>query len=173
MKNFLILFALLLTIVACKNETKQDDTVNDEVVTETVEVKYKSFGKEIVADDAIASKSMLSHYVDMKAGDSIPTKVTLKVKEVCQAKGCWMTADLGEGNEVMVKFKDYGFFMPKNIAEHEVIVNGLAFVEEVSVDEQRHYAEDKGATKEEIEVITEPKRTFSFLADGVLLVEKQ
>ena len=43
----------------------------------------------------------------------------------------------------------------------------------MSVDEQRHYAEDKGATKEEIEVITEPKRTFSFLADGVLLVEKQ
>ncbi|MEM5540808.1 DUF4920 domain-containing protein [Olleya sp. AS48] len=173
MKNYLILFALLLAIVACKNETKQDDTVKDEVVTETVEVSYKSFGKEINADDAVASSSMLSHYAAMKAGDSIPTKVNLKVKEVCQAKGCWMTADLGDGNDVMVKFKDYGFFMPKNIAEQEVIVNGLAFVEEVSVEEQRHYAEDKGADKAEIEAITEPKRTFSFLADGVLLVEKQ
>lgn len=171
MKNYLILIALLLSIVACKNETKQDDSVKDETVNETVEVNYKSFGKEIKANDAIASTSMIAHYNDLKAGDSIPAKVTLKVKEVCQAKGCWMTADLGDGNEVMVKFKDYDFFMPKDIAGEEVIVNGMAYVKEVPVDEQRHYAEDGGATKEEIEKITEPKRTFSFEADGVLLVE--
>lgn len=173
MKNYLILFALLITIVACKNDTKTNDPVADEVVKETVAVNYKSFGKEIVADDAIASASMLTHYSDMKVGDSIPAKVTLKVAEVCQSKGCWMTADLGDGNEVMVKFKDYDFFMPKNIAGQDVIVNGLAYVKEVPVDELRHYAEDKGASKEEIEKITEPKRTFSFEADGVLLVEKQ
>ena len=69
----------------------------------------------------------------------------------------------------MVKFKDYGFFMPKDIAGKEVIINGKAYVEEVSVDEQRHYAEDAGKTKEEIAKITEPKRTFSFEADGVLI----
>ncbi len=173
MKNYLILFALLLIIVACKNETNKNDASKDDAVKEIVEVNYKSFGKEIAAKDAIESSSMLGHYTDMKAGDSIPAKVTLKVAEVCQSKGCWMTADLGDGNEVMVKFKDYGFFMPKNIAGQEVIVNGLAYVKEVPVDELRHYAEDKGASKEEIEKITEPKRTFSFEADGVLLVEKQ
>jgi hypothetical protein len=171
MKNYLILIALLVSVMACKNETKQDDSVKDDMVKETVEVDYKSFGKEIQPNDAIASASMFNHYKDMNVGDSIPAKVTLKVKEVCQAKGCWMTADLGNGNEVMVKFKDYGFFMPKDIAGQEVIVNGLAYVKEVPVDEQRHYAEDKGATKEEVEKITEPKRTFSFEADGVLLVE--
>ncbi|WGD33898.1 DUF4920 domain-containing protein [Olleya sp. YS] len=171
MKNYLILLALLVSVMACKNETKQEDSVKDEMVKETVEVDYKSFGKEIQPNDAIASVSMSKHYNDMNVGDSIPAKVTLKVKEVCQAKGCWMTADLVDGNEVMVKFKDYGFFMPKDIAGQEVIVNGLAYVKEVPVDEQRHYAEDKGATKEEVEKITEPKRTFSFEADGVLLVE--
>jgi len=62
--------------------------------------------------------------------------------------------------------------MPKDIAGEEVIVNGMAYIKEVSVDEQRHYAEDKGATKEEVEAITEPKRTYSFEADGVLLADK-
>jgi len=155
MKKSILLIAVCLTIFACKKE-----------------VKYQSFGKEIQANDAIASKSMSAHYADIIAGDSIPAKVTMKVKEVCQAKGCWMTADLGDGKEVMVKFKDYGFFMPKDIAGEEVIVNGMAYIKEVSVDEQRHYAEDKGATKEEVEAITEPKRTYSFEADGVLLADK-
>jgi len=70
-----------------------------------------------------------------------------------------------------VKFKDYAFFMPKNIAGKEVIVNGKAFVNEVPVEEQRHYAEDAGQTAEEVAKITEPKKTFSFEADGVLLRE--
>jgi hypothetical protein len=74
---------------------------------------------------------------------------------------------------VMVKFKDYGFFMPKNIAGEEVIVEGVAFVEEVSVDEQRHYAEDAGKSPDEIAEITEPKRTLSFISSGVLIPEKQ
>jgi hypothetical protein len=72
----------------------------------------------------------------------------------------------------MVKFKDYGFFMPKNIAGKEVIVNGKAFVSEVSVEEQRHYAEDAGKSEDEIAAITEVKRTYTFEADGVLLKEE-
>jgi len=170
MRNYFILFALLLAIVGCKTETKKDEAV-EAAEERAKEISYKPFGKEIIANDAMASKSMIAKYRTLKAGDSIPAKVTLKVKEVCQAKGCWMTADLGDGNEIMVKFKDYGFFMPKDIAGELVIVNGMAYVKEVPVEEQRHYAEDKGASKEEIEAITEPKRTYSFEADGVLLVD--
>jgi hypothetical protein len=80
--------------------------------------------------------------------------------------------DVGE-EEAMVKFKDYGFFMPMDITGEEIIVEGMAFVEEVSVDEQRHYAEDAGETAEEIAKITEPKRTLSFVSNGVLIPEKQ
>jgi hypothetical protein len=71
----------------------------------------------------------------------------------------------------MVKFKDYGFFMPKDIAGKEVIVNGKAFIEAMSVDEQRHYAEDGGESAEAIAAITEQKKTLRFEADGVLLKE--
>ena len=79
-----------------------------------------------------------------------------------------MKLDLGDDKEIMVKFKDYGFFMPLD-AEGDVVINGKAFVSEVSVDELRHYAEDAGKTKEEIAAIIAPKKTFSFEADGVLL----
>ena len=167
MKNYILVLAMVLSFMACKEEQKQ------EVVETSIEmaVNYKSFGEEIIADDAVAVKSMAEHYKGMNVGDSINSKMVAKVDEVCQAKGCWMKLNLENGEQVMVKFKDYGFFMPKDIKGKEVIVNGKAYVKEVSVDEQRHYAEDGGETTEAIAAITEPKRTYSFEADGVLLKE--
>lgn len=167
MKSFFFAFICVLMLNSCK-KSKQE-TTND--TKEIAKVEYASFGKEIIADDAIAAQSMAEHYKTMNLGDSINTKMIAKVNEVCQAKGCWMTLNLEDGNEVMVKFKDYGFFMPKDIAGKEVIVNGKAFVEEVSVDEQKHYAEDASQSEEEIAKITKPKKTYSFEADGVLLVQ--
>jgi len=159
MKNVLFACICVFLLNSCKQkaEAQTDETV------------YKSFGKEIISDDAIEASSMASHYKTMQVSDSINAKMTAKVTSVCQAKGCWMRLDLEDGNDVMVKFKDYGFFMPKDIAGKNVIVNGKAFIEEVSVDEQRHYAEDAGKTTEEIASITKPKRTLSFEADGVLI----
>ena len=81
-----------------------------------------------------------------------------------------MRLDIGD-EEAMVKFKDYGFFMPKNIANKEVIVHGKAFVAEVSIEDQRHYAEDAGKSKEALIAIIEVEKTLSFEADGVLLIE--
>jgi hypothetical protein len=167
MKKYGVLIVMILAFISCKNEAeKAPETTEIETIAK---VEYASFGKEIIADDAIEAKSMVQHYEGMKTGDSIDTKMIAKVEEVCKAKGCWMKLNLDNGEQVMVKFKDYGFFMPKDIAGKEVIVNGKAFVKEVSVDEQRHYAEDGGESKEAIAAITEPKRTYSFEADGVLL----
>ncbi|MGB1308923.1 MAG: DUF4920 domain-containing protein [Oceanihabitans sp.] len=169
MKKYLLFTLLFSLLIACKKDTKNTETVTEK---ENIEKTYKSFGKEIIPDDAINAKSMANHYKTMMAGDSINTKLTAKVDEVCQAKGCWMKLNLDNGEQVMVKFKDYGFFMPKNIAGKEVIINGKAYVNEVPVEELRHYAEDAGKTTEEIAAITESKKTFSFEADGVLLVEE-
>lgn len=160
MKNFVsLIFILSVLLVSCKQETKQ---VKEDLA-------YQSFGKEIIANDALPADRMAEHYKAMTVGDSVDAKMTAKVDAVCKAKGCWMKLNLEDGQQVMVKFKDYGFFVPKDIEGKEVIINGKAFVKEVSIDEQRHYAEDGGATKEEIAAITEPKKTYSFEADGVLL----
>ncbi|MBT8254731.1 MAG: DUF4920 domain-containing protein [Flavobacteriaceae bacterium] len=165
MKNILFLGLVLSLILSCNSNKKNEDattSVKDEMA-------FTSIGKEIIADDAVSADRMAVHYADMKVGDTIASKMTGKVDEVCQSKGCWMKLDLENGEQVMVKFKDYGFFMPKDIAGKEVIINGIAYVNEMSVEEQKHYAEDAGESAEAIAAITKPKKTYSFEADGVLL----
>lgn len=166
MKHIFSILLVTLVLVSCKDATKQNEEVAEE---QSQDIAYASFGEEISDANALTSKAMAVQYATMTVGDSIDAKMVAKVDEVCQAKGCWMKLDLPDGEQVMVKFKDYGFFMPKDIAGKEVIINGKAYVNEVPVDEQRHYAEDGGATPEETAKITEPKRTYSFMADGVLL----
>ncbi|XCF07613.1 DUF4920 domain-containing protein [Tamlana crocina] len=166
MKPITVFVFCAFTLLSCKNKTKQVPEIPQSIS----ETNYQSFGKTIVPDDAVAATSMAAHYKTMSVGDSINSKIKAKVNSVCQTKGCWMQLDLENGNEVMVKFKDYGFFVPKDIAGKEIIVNGKAFVNEVPVEELRHYAQDAGKTEEEIAKITTPKRTLSFEADGVLLI---
>ncbi|WP_439153176.1 DUF4920 domain-containing protein [Winogradskyella sp.] len=169
MKKIIFVLAIGVAFVSCKNDKKTTEKEVDVTVEDTSkDMAYASFGMEINDADALSSDRMMELYKTMKPGDTLNSKMTAKIVEVCSKKGCWMTLDMDGENEVMVKFKDYGFFMPLN-AEGDVVVNGKAYVSETSVDELRHYAEDAGKTKEEIEAITEPKRTYSFEADGVLL----
>ncbi len=152
-------------MVACQSkgqEAEKQRGTNDEIA-------YAYFGAKIGDDNVMTTKQLADQYKSMKVGDTINIKVAAKVIEVCQAKGCWMSLNLDNGDEAMVKFKDYGFFMPKDIAGKEVIINGKAFVNEVPVNEQRHYAEDAGKSKEEIAAISQPKKTYSIEADGVLI----
>ena len=73
---------------------------------------------------------------------------------------------------MMVRFKDYGFFVPKEgVDGKHVIVNGEAFYDTLTVDLLRHYAEDAGRTEEEILAITEPEYVITFTADGVIIQE--
>ena len=81
-----------------------------------------------------------------------------------------MTLGLFGGEELMVRFKDYDFFVPLD-ASGQVIINGKAFISQTSVPDLKHYAEDSGLSKSEIESITKPKITYSFIADGVILAE--
>ncbi len=167
MKQILIVTLLALFVLSCKTNEKEPEQQE----TAREEIAYLSVGEKINDDNVKSTKEIAEAYKSMSVGDTINTKMTAKVMEVCQAKGCWMTLNLENGDEVMVKFKDYGFFMPKDISGKEVILNGKAFVNEVPVDEQRHYAEDAGKSAEEVAAITEPKKTYSFEADGVLIKE--
>lgn len=157
MKKLILLSVTCTLLIACKTEYKK-------------EISYLTFGKEISNKNMISKNQVIEIYKNLKVGDTINIKFSAFVNEVCQAKGCWMLLDIG-ANEAMVKFKDYGFFMPKDIANKEVIVNGKAFVSEISVDEQRHYAEDSGKSDDEIAKIIEVKKTLSLEADGVLLID--
>jgi len=169
MKNLFFVFVIAVTTVSCVNFEKKENTSkeNDEMA-----MAYESYGDTITDKNVLSKVELIQKYNNLKVGDTVAVKFTSEVKEVCQNKGCWMRMDMGE-EEAMVKFKDYGFFMPKDIAGKDVIVEGMAYVEEMSVEEQRHYAEDAGKSKEEIEAITEPKRTLSFISNGVLIPQNQ
>lgn len=81
-----------------------------------------------------------------------------------------MKMGIGENNdEIFVKFKDYGFFVPLNCEGRTAVMEGWAYKDVQSVEELKHYAFDAGKTQEEIDSITEPEVTYTFLADGVVL----
>lgn len=132
---------------------------------------YDSFGEEISVDGTITYNDMLDQ---LQVSDTIMTKVRAQVNSVCQMAGCWMNvsdADLVAAESTFVRFKDYGFFVPKDISGKEVIMEGKAFRSYTSVEDLRHYAEDEGKSAEEVAKITEPKEELVFMATGVL-VEK-
>jgi hypothetical protein len=130
----------------------------------------KNFGAQVDAKKALAYEALMPK---MATVDSMPAKVKGKVNEVCQKKGCWMTlaSDKPGVPEMRVTFKDYAFFMPKDLAGKHVVVDGYAYVETTTVEELRHYAQDAGKSKEEINAITQPKREVSFEAAGVLVTD--
>jgi hypothetical protein len=151
---------------------KQAEKVNNLEISKVQELAFVSFGDKISNEEVVTLKEMLLKFEDMIVGDTIHVKFASEIKEVCAAKGCWMKLPLTAEKEVMVRFKDYGFFMPLDSQGKEVVLEGKAFVQTTSVAELRHYAKDAGKSKEEIAAITTSKKEFSFEANGVLLKVK-
>ena len=166
MKKILILGLVFCFLAACKKDVKGEADVQE---MEKQEIAYQSFGDKITAEGALTPSQLAQRYSGLKIGDTITVKFKGEIKEVCQMKGCWMTVKLGNEQTTMVRFKDYGFFVPKNAGDHETILEGKAFVRETSVEELKHYAKDAGKPEEEIAKITSPEREFAFEASGVLI----
>jgi hypothetical protein len=124
------------------------------------------YGAKTDASQAIPADELESKLTNGKYDGKIVGTIT----EVCQEKGCWMKVERANGEPLMVKFKDYAYFMPKDIAGKKVVLDGEAITKEVSVKQQKHYAEDAGKSKEEIEKIKKPKKELQFIADGVLVL---
>lgn len=128
--------------------------------------KGVSYGEATTAEGAVPVAQ-----IESNAKDNIFTgKATGKVVAVCQEKGCWMKIERPGAEPMMVKFKDYGFFMPKDIVGKEVVVDGQASIKETSAKQLRHYAGDAGKSKEEIKKIKSSKKELIFTAKGVLVV---
>lgn len=136
-------------------------------LTTTAQDNVKSYGAPITADGAMSTADFANA---MSQTDSMAVKLECEVITSCTKKGCWMTVQLPEGKQMMVRFKDYGFFVPtKGLEGKRAVLQGYATKEVVDVATLRHYAEDAGKSKEEIEKITQPEHNLMFLADGVLI----
>ncbi|PWJ34225.1 DUF4920 domain-containing protein [Sediminitomix flava] len=151
MKKLTIILFALFTLFACQKEEKKE-----------------FFGAEITADNILSDTELKS---TIAANDVANVKIQGDVYESCAVKGCWMKVTLEDGSDLMVKFKDYGFFVPKGLESGKVIMEGELKKELIPVDELKHYAEDAGQSAEEIAKITEPELKLTMVADGVILVD--
>lgn len=154
MKSILASLSLAAALLTAPAAMSQEKTV-------------KSYGAEITPDGAVSTANFAKM---MSTTDSMAVKVECEIITSCTKKGCWMTVQMPDGKDMMVRFKDYGFFVPtKGLEGKHAVLQGYATKEVVDVPTLRHYAEDAGKSKEEIEKITEPEHNLMFLADGVLI----
>jgi hypothetical protein len=174
--KYSILALFVLAFVSCNNTSKEQKTEessseNVEVSTTTAENQedLSFYGEEFDYNQPEIAGTILEKYQNMKPGDTVMTTFKSSVNSVCEKKGCWMRLKLTEEDESLVTFKDYGFFVPKDIQGQEAVVHGKLFVKETSVEDLKHFAEDAGKSEEEIAAITEPKLVYAFEADGVYL----
>ena len=152
-----ITFALMFAVVVAK---AQDSKI-------TPAAKGVTYGEKTTAKGAIPVTKLAAK---MGEAETLETKISGKVLEVCTSKGCWLKLENANGETTRVTFKDYGFFMPKDIVGKTVVLEGISKKETTSVDELKHYAEDAKKSKEEIAKITEPKKEIKFEAKGVLVM---
>ncbi|MEO9485174.1 MAG: DUF4920 domain-containing protein [Ekhidna sp.] len=137
---------LILVAVACSTPTE----------------KFAPYGEEISSEEALSTTAFLTEVSE----EETTFKVRGTIEEVCQMKGCWMTLKNEQGANVRVTFKDYGFFVPKDISGREVIIEGVAMQEVLEEDVARHYAEDGGKEYDE-----SMRNSITFVARGVLVKE--
>ena len=158
-KVFIGLFAIVL-LASCSNQYEKKWGKSVGVYGEKFKVKSTTPYATLVGK--------------MKSADNVEATVAGKVESVCQKKGCWMNLVSDNPNDppMFVRFKDYGFFMPKDCSGKHVVMKGVAKKKVTSVDELKHYAMDAGKSEAEINAITKPKEELTFLASGVILFDK-
>lgn len=131
--KYILSITLLLLIASCSGKSDAEFT-------------------HLGAENQISAEALpLAQAISMDKTNEL-MKVTAIVTQVCQKKGCWMILKDGD-KEVRVKFSPYELQMPKDLAGSHVIVEGKFLKRLVPEAELKHYAEDAGKSKEEIELI--------------------
>ena len=168
----LIFIPVLLLIFNCstKSEDKSQDAQKPKK-TENKELQVSFYGDTINYESPKSAEAVLNQLKKLESKDTLNITFQSKTTGVCKKKGCWMTLDMPESQDIKVTFKDYGFFVPKDLDDQKVIVKGKGFLKEVSVDEQQHYAKDAGKSEKEIAAIDTPKKEYRFIATGVAIPE--
>lgn len=127
------------------------------------------YGEKVNPEGALALTDVVNK---VKGGnDFADVKIVATVKDVCAKKGCWLKLELPQGEEVMVKMKDYGFFLPVAAKGKKVVIDGEAKMKVTSVAELKHYAEDAKKSQAEIDAIKEPLKEVRITAKGIVIAQ--
>ncbi|MBM3414721.1 MAG: DUF4920 domain-containing protein [Bacteroidetes bacterium] len=129
----------------------------------------ETYGEKMTTEEALSFADVVKK---VKGGnDFANVKFMAKVTDVCAKKGCWLKLEVPQGEEVMVKMKDYAFFLPVAAKGKMVVIEGEVIMKTTTVAELKHYAEDAKKTQAEIDQITDPKKEVRVTAKGIVIVD--
>lgn len=165
MKNTLFFTFFALAIGACHSPQPTSGAAATEVSSQPAEAA--SYGQAVAAASAAIPAESAPRILQDK--DSVYLTLSGTAISSCTKKGCWMLLDLGQGESMRVTFKEYAFFVPKDLQGERVVVEGMLSRKISTADEQRHYAEDAGKPLEVINAIQQADTAYAFEAVGVLV----
>jgi hypothetical protein len=192
MKRLALFFLVLTLLVGCDSpeEVTSEETTPEESAEETTDQPAESGDEHELAEDMepgetrhfgapfaieadpvdLAEVLTAALEVEDYSSDE-PVKVSARVNQVCQNKGCWFTLSTDAVDiPVRVRMLDYAFFVSRNTDGAEAIIEGTLARTTISQDLAQHFADDVAeATGEEAEVVEGEQDTFEFTATGISL----
>lgn len=167
MKKLILIFAVAVsTVVFAQDQAKKMGPPEGNALVGDV------YGAQVSAKSQKSAMSTATLNKKLKKAKKLENvAVTGKVTEVCDKKGCWMTVQTDNNERFFVKMKDYAFFVPTALKGKNVVLEGAAETKVISVDEQKHYAEDAKKSQAEIDAITKPQEEIRFVATGIKVVD--
>ncbi len=164
MKQLIVIWGLFsLSLFASAHNHKNPDLSQSSKKETTALETNKKFGGAITPQDTLTLSQVISDF-DKYKGKTIVIEAT--TEKVCEQKGCWMVIKDGS-HQVRTLFKDYGFFVPKDIVGQKVRVQGVMEQKKISAATLRHYKKDEGAKLGEIQKIKTGRMDYQFTADAV------
>lgn len=168
MKNIIVLLYMFLGMLTFAQEINSKKVLRPEGNAPVGEVYGTQVSAEMVKN-AISASSLEKKLEKNSKLENVAVKG--KVTEVCEMEGCWLTIKTDSKNRFFVKTKDHAYLVPLALRGKNVILTGNAEMKLTSVRELKHYAEDAKKSKEEIAMITQPKKEVNFIATGIKVVE--
>jgi len=163
MKRIFIATLIAFTVISCQNSNTSNEVSAEST---TVEKSYMSFGDSTFnVAGAITAAELVAQF-NQGASDTLEATVAGPITKVCTTKGCWMATAIDKEENLFVDY-DYAFLLPTNSQDQSMVMTGYAYWDSTSVAQLQHYAQDRGASEEEIAAITEPVGEVKFKATGV------
>ncbi|MGB4774683.1 MAG: DUF4920 domain-containing protein [Daejeonella sp.] len=162
MKIKLLLLVAIAFLASCTTKPKTELKAVENIKGTAV------YGDSVKNDNVI---DLAAIPTAMKNESKMNMKVKGRINEVFTDKSCWMIMKLSNGENMRITFKDYNLFVPKTIKGKEVILDGFAYSDTTSVEDQQHYAQEAGKTDAEIAKITTPKIQLAFQASGLVVLK--
>ena len=130
-------------------------------------------GEAVEVQDVLAEPSAF-------AGKTVLIRGT--IESVCQTRGCWVrlmpagekAASLTPGMDnafIKLVCEQAGQLVPADSAGAVALVRGEVTVEEIDEATARHYAQDAGASEDEVAKIVGPQKTVRVSSPGVAVVK--